>query len=229
MIVMLNNKCHFTKDEFIKYQEELQKIDKYNNTLILCPSNIYLALFESTDISLASQNVSKFDNGAHTGEVSALQLSSLKVKYSLVGHSERREEEKENDEDIALKIEKLNNYGIKPVLCIGETLNIRKSGETNSFLLKQISSALKNNKINLENLIIAYEPRWAIGTGVIPTKEEIEEVVNFIKSNYPVKVLYGGSVNEKNVTSLNSSVIDGYLLGGISLEPKKLQQLLKSC
>lgn len=229
MIIALNNKCNLTKEEFLKYKEELNKIKK-NVKLILCPSNIYIGFAKVTNIELGAQNVSKTVSGAYTGEVSAAQLKSMGVKYCIVGHSERRKYQYETDEDINKKVKLLLKEGITPIICIGEE---KKQRETNSHIeviTKQLKEDLKKlTNEEKEKVIIAYEPIWSIGTGLIPTNYEIKEIVNVIKYHLPnTKVLYGGSANENNIEELREiSVIDGYLLGGLSLKPEKLDIFLE--
>ena len=121
MILALNNKCNLDKDEFIKYLNELNTIET-TSTLILCPSTINIPMFDSKNILLGAQNVSKAEQGPHTGDVNAKQLSSYNVKYCIVGHSERRTEHNETNKEINKKIKRLQREKIIPILCIGETL-----------------------------------------------------------------------------------------------------------
>ncbi len=221
MIVALNNKSNLDKEEFINYLENLKNI-KTQSDLILCPTFLNIPLV-NIEIPIGSQNVSINDNGAYTGEISAKELKSFNVKYAIVGHSERRNYQKETNEEIKEKIKKLEENNITPILCIGESKEQRENN-TYKEVLKEELSILDNNS----NVIIAYEPIWSIGTGIIPTNEEIEEVFKYIKSMFPNnKVLYGGSANNDNIDTLKQiNLIDGYLLGGLSLKPDKLQIFL---
>ncbi|MBR2678203.1 MAG: triosephosphate isomerase [Bacilli bacterium] len=224
MIVALNNKSNLNIEEYKKYVEELSKI-YFRGKLILCPN--YLNLTEKVDILLGAQNVSPYTEGAHTGEIAASQLSAIGVKYSIVGHSERRSIESESE--IFDKIKRLLENGMSPILCVGEKQNEREKGATKAVLGKQLSSVVNYLTENeRSNVIVAYEPVWAIGTGLIPTNEEINEAISFIKTKLPNnKVLYGGSANEENIDTLKEvEVIDGYLVGGLSLKPDKLQIFL---
>ena len=224
MIIVLNNKSNFTKEEFNNYLVELKKVNT-DFPMILCPTFMNIPLVDSNEFILASQDVSPYEDGSHTGEVSARQLKDLGVKYSLVGHSERREFESE--EELYLEIKQLFKENLIPILCIGETKEERDNNLVKEVLNKQLENVV-NKLEEQEKLIIAYEPVWSIGTGIIPSNEEIEEVLTYIKSYLPnTKILYGGSVNEENIDTLKEiSLVDGYLLGGLSLDPKRLQKFL---
>lgn len=221
MLIVLNNKCNLNKDEFILYQKELDNINSKHN-LILCPSNIYLSQVYLRKFILGTQNVSPFQNGAYTGEISSTQLKSLNVKYSIVGHSERRNYFNEDNELIKKKLESLLKFDITPILCIGE----KNKSERDEILLEQLE--IMQELEGKEKIVIAYEPIWAIGSGITPTIDEIEKVIFLIKNKFPNnKIIYGGSVDENSIINLKSKLIDGYLIGGLSLYPKRLNQFLK--
>jgi len=229
MIVALNNKCNLTKKEFIEYQIKLQEV-KTTSKLILCPSFLYLDQFNLTNIKLGAQNVSTTDCGAYTGEVSAKQLKEENVDYCIVGHSERREYQQEKNAEINEKIKRLFSYQITPILCVGEKRSEREEGLEKQVILKELTMATKDlTEEEKGKVIIAYEPIWSIGTGLIPTAEQIIEIIHTIKEIFPQnKVLYGGSANEENIDTLKEiPEIDGYLLGGLSLKPEKLQIFLE--
>lgn len=229
MIIALNNKSNLNKKEFKEYYKKIKSI-KTKSTLILCPTFLNIGLVYDDKVLLGSQNVSMNENGAYTGEISASQLHDYGVKYAIVGHSERREYQRESFEDINKKIKMLIENGIKPILCVGETLEERKSNKVKEVLEAELFSAIKElDGKSKKKIIIAYEPIWSIGTGVIPNLGEIDEVFSYIKKLFPNnKVLYGGSANEKNVDELKKSrLIDGYLLGGLSLNPKKLEEFIQ--
>lgn len=220
MLVVLNNKCNFNLDEYLDYQNKLKNLN-FKNDIVLCPSSIYLSNFELENVFLGSQNVSPFNDGAYTGEVSARQLKSLNVKYCLVGHSERRVYFKENNEIMKNKIEQLLENEIIPIYCVGELEKKSDNNELDEEL--KILEEIRNN----EKIIIAYEPLWAIGTGIQPNINELEKIIKLIKEKFPNnKVLYGGSVNEDSIVNLKSELIDGYLLGGVSLHPDRISMLL---
>ncbi len=228
MIVMLNNKCNLNKEEFLNYLEDLKTI-RTEEDLIVCPSTINLSMYDNNVFPLGAQNVSKYITGPHTGEISSKQLKSYGVKYCIVGHSERRQEQNESNKDTNEKIKMLLNEGIIPVLCVGETKEERDNNTYKEVITKEINDAIKDlNEEEQESIIVAYEPIYSIGTGIIPKNNEIEEIFKLIKEILPTnKILYGGSANENNIDELKQTKeIDGYLLGGLSLNITKLKDFL---
>lgn len=225
MIVVLNNKSNLDKQEFIGYQNELKRIES-SHKLVICPSQVYLNGIDLPNFDLGSQNVSSYHQGAYTGEIYAHQLKSLNVKYCIVGHSERRKYQRETNKDINEKIKNLLEEEITPILCVGETKEQKDSKRTKSVLLSELNECLSG--INNNDIIIAYEPIWAIGTGLTPTKDEIEDVLKEIKKLYQKnKLIYGGSLNQENIVEFKTSeLIDGYLLGGLSLKPQELKDFI---
>ena len=225
MIIALNNKSNLTKQEFIKYQEQLSNIIT-SNKMILCPTFLNISQFNLSNFSLGSQDVSATNDGAYTGEISAKDLKSYNVEYAIIGHSERREYQKESFEEINAKIKKLLENNITPILCVGETKKEKEQNKTKEIIKKELMTAIVNLKnVDKNKIIIAYEPIWSIGTGIIPNNNEITEVFEYIKTFLQNnKILYGGSANEENITTLKRcNIIDGFLLGGISLKPDKLK------
>ena len=231
-LVVGNLKMNLNSNEVDDYLAFFEKEDCHNT--IFAPSSIYLTRFIDSGLKVSSQDVSFSTNGAYTGDASASQLKSIGVNYSIVGHSERR---KYYGDDLYVnkKIQMLLNEKIFPILCIGETKEEKDKGETLFVLKKQIDFAFKDiNKVLLNNVIIAYEPIWSIGTGLIPTNLEIEktimEIKDYVKSKYniEVKVLYGGSVNNDCIDSLEKIPnIDGYLVGGCSIKKEEFLKLIK--
>ena len=229
MIVALNNKSNLTKEEFIKYLEELSTINT-KHKMILCPSSINISLFNLDNISLGAQNASNNVAGAHTGEINSKQLKSYNVDYCLVGHSERREEQHITSQDTNKKIRLLIDDNITPILCVGETKEQRIHNNYKAVIKEELLTAIEGlSDKEVEKIIIAYEPIYSIGTGIIPSNEEIIEVLNIIKSILPTnKILYGGSANEDNIDTLKEiDEIDGFLLGGLSLKVDKLKLFLE--
>ena len=228
MIVALNNKSNLDKNAYKDYLERLNKVET-DFELILCPTHLNIANTELVKAKLGAENVSSRKDGAYTGEVSASQLKSYDVEYTIVGHSERREYQKETFEDINEKVKRLFEENITPILCIGESKEQRENTDFKEFLEEEITTALAGlTEEQKSKVIIAYEPIWSIGTGIIPTEEQIIDVFDFIKEKLPTtKVLYGGSANVNNIEMLNTiKQIDGYLLGGLSLKPEELQTFL---
>lgn len=229
-LIVSNHKMNLTKEEILSYVKELSAI-KSSNKLVFCPSYPYFTFFDGNNYILGSQDVSDQEVGAYTGEVSAKQLKSLGIEYTIVGHSERRTILNESLETIHKKVNRCLENDIIPILCIGETKEeIHKKEE---ILSMEIKSAFDNLNDNRENIIIAYEPIWSIGTGLVPTIEEIEKTLswikNYIKEHYQVecKTLYGGSVNEENISNLKKvQDIDGYLIGGTSLKLNNLKRII---
>ncbi len=179
---------------------------------------------------IGAQNVSEHSHGAYTGEISAEMLADVGLDFCIVGHSERRTLYHESDAIVNEKLKQLQEYDMLPILCIGETLEEFEAGKTHDVLSRQIREALKGLDLKKE-MIVAYEPVWAIGTGKSATAENIKESVSFIKSeikkvgaDYPV--LYGGSVNPANASEiLHIDCVDGALIGGASLDPDRYVQI----
>lgn len=217
-------------EEYINYFK-----DKNYSNVLFAPSSIYLTKFTENSLNCAAQDVSSYENGAYTGDISASQLKSIGVSYSIVGHSERRKYY-QDDLFVNKKIIHLLEQGINPILCVGETKEERESNQTINIIENEINKAFDNIKSEyLKEIIIAYEPIWSIGTGLVPSNNEIEEVIlhikNYIKKNYSLssKVLYGGSVNNNCINKLEEiNSLDGYLVGGCSLKYMEFDKLINS-
>ena len=217
-------------DKFIKFFKNFKK-NTYSK-IIYCPPttliNPMIKKLKKTRIQIGAQNCHESQNyGAFTGSINAKMLKEVGATYVIIGHSENRQEG-ETDKLINNKIKSAIKSGLKVIFCIGETLKEKKTKKTKKLLSKQIKLGLNKIKNN-KNIIIAYEPIWSIGSGLIPKKKELFETIKFIKKkakNY--KVLYGGSVNPKNINSLNLiNNIDGYMIGGASQDPKKFIDIIK--
>lgn len=204
---------------------------------ILCPSYPFLshlvtAVQKSSQhsIYIGSQDVSSHDQGAYTSEVSASQLSSLGVSYVIVGHSERRKHHSEDDKTILAKIRLLIRYGLKPIFCFGEELEHRRQGRTEAFIAEQLNNVLMHLDIeDLDGMILAYEPIWAIGTGNTASPLQAQEVHSLVRSlvrdkfgesaSETMPILYGGSCKPENAREIFAEKdIDGGLIGGASLQ-----------
>ncbi len=231
-LIVGNHKMNLNLSEINDYIEFFK--EKNYSNVYFAPSNIYLLKFIDNNLNTVSQDVSSNKNGAYTGEVSANQLRNIGVTYSIVGHSERREYHNE-DCLVNSKLIKLLEEGINPILCIGESKEERENNIYLEKLENEIDEAFASiAKDYISKIIIAYEPIWSIGTGLIPKNSEIEEVIrkikNYVNEKYFVemKVLYGGSVNNKNIDNLETIPnIDGYLVGGCSLKIKEFNELIE--
>jgi triosephosphate isomerase len=209
-----------------------KKIKKKKFKLIYCPPTtlIYplVKILEKTQIEVGAQNCHENESyGPYTGHINSKMLKGVGAKYVILGHSENRKLG-ENDRLINLKIRAAIKSGLKVIFCIGETLNEKRKKITKRILAKQISNGLSMIK-NKKDILIAYEPVWAIGSGLIPKESDLFETVNFIKSKIKgAKVLYGGSVNPKNINSLKGiNNIDGFLIGGASQVSNNFIDIIK--
>ena len=226
-----NFKNKLSKDDIVRYNNRLSEISVNKVKLVICPSLPFLGFFDKNGYSIGSQDISSFMDKTITGEVTGEQLKSLGVEYVIVGHSERREYKHEINIDFINKINNAMENGIKVIYCIGETLKDKDEGNTYMILEKQISEVLNN--VEVKNMIIAYEPVWAIGTGKVPSEKEIRDNIEFIKDIIEEKydsrldVLYGGSVNKDNIASINAiNCVDGFLVGGASTSIDSLESML---
>ena len=200
--------------------------------IIYCPPSTLIRPMTkklmNSKISVGAQNCHEIEtNGAFTGSINAKMLKSVGAKYIILGHSENRFTG-ENNKLINLKIKSALKSGLKVIFCIGETLKERRKKITKQILKQQIKQGLFKLK-NTNQIIIAYEPVWSIGSGIIPKPKDLYETINFIKKiTKNSKVLYGGSVNPKNINELKSiNNIDGFLIGGASQDPKKFIDIIK--
>lgn len=237
-LVVGNFKMNMTLQDIAQYIQYINNIDfnPNQNEIILCPSYIYIPyLNNSSKFKVGAQDVSLNEKGSYTGEVSAMQLKSENVKYSILGHSDRRKYFGENENIINRKIKQCINNNIKPIVCIGESKEERLMMKTEQVLRRGLLDLLRDfNKEELSNIIIVYEPIWAVGTGITPTIKEIEETAYYIKdlvrSAYKVdiKVLYGGSVSLKDVDKfVGLSNIDGYLIGSSSIDAEEFSKIIE--
>jgi triosephosphate isomerase len=199
--------------------------------MAVCVPAVYLSqvaqLLQGSTISLGAQDVSSFDSGAYTGETSAGMLREFGVRYAIVGHSERRQYHGETDAVVAIKTQKALAAGITPIVCVGETLAEREAGKTEEVVKRQLAAVIHTNGHCISEIVVAYEPVWAIGTGKTATPAQAQEVHAVLRAQLlaatpqadRVHILYGGSMNASNAAELLAQKdIDGGLVGGASLK-----------
>ena len=226
-----------------KLNGNLQFIDQFisnislpnNNSkcVVICPTAIHLDYLSKNKngFYVGAQNVSEHEEGAYTGEISVRSLIETNVDFCIVGHSERRQIFKEKDQDINLKSQRLVANNVIPIICIGETLEQKEKGITNTVLEEQLMNSIPSSS-TFENTIIAYEPVWAIGTGLTPKIEEIDETHRFIRDHNDkfnkYKILYGGSVKASNAREITDLAnVDGALIGGASLKSEEFTKIIQ--
>lgn len=228
-------------DEFsdLTHDDELSKSD----VIIFAPYPYLIPMlnrFSGKKIAIGAQDVSEHESGAYTGEVSAAMLSSIGITHCIIGHSERRKYHNETHDKLRKKLIRLSENNIVPVFCCGETLEERNNGNHFNMVRNQITDSVLTLEPKIyEKIIIAYEPVWAIGTGVNASPEEAQEMHEFIRQLFSdeagrdfaskLRILYGGSVSPENASGLFSQKdIDGGLIGGASLNAKSLHTILQS-
>ena len=227
-LVIANFKMNGSKELIESWVKDFHEEKESNKTIIVALPSLYLSNFKDSNFNLAGQNVSNQSSGAFTSQLSAQMLKDCGAEYCLIGHSEARQYLMETNENIKEKFDQLAAELIQPILCIGEPLEIKEASKTTDYLLEQ----LKLLSSDQENIIIAYEPIWAIGTGLTPEMEDIQLAVDCIRSkfNNSIKVLYGGSVNSLNAANISAKTdIDGLLVGGASLNPKEFAKIAQLC
>jgi len=244
-IVAGNWKMNTTVEEGIELAKQIAEAQLPEKVqVILGPPSTHLhalnSVLNGADVALAAQNVHQEEKGAYTGEVSAAMLASLGVQYCIIGHSERRQYFGETDELIAQKILKAMEYGITPIFCCGETLDIREAGNQNEVVGHQVQVVLDHLSENqAAEIIIAYEPVWAIGTGKTASPAQAQEmhahIRQVVKNKFgeeianAIPILYGGSCNPKNSQELFAlEDVDGGLIGGASLVADDFLKVIRS-
>jgi len=232
-----NWKMNFNSSDTKSFLENWKKKDLNNKEVktIFCPSftelNTTAELLQNSDSELGAQNVYYLSNGAYTGEISCRMLKDLGCNWVIIGHSERRAIFGETDEMVCHKLDKLTSENMYPIVCIGETKDERENGKTEEVLSRQLLVAFENQKgKNIEHTVIAYEPVWAIGTGITATIDMILEAHQCIRNIFntngfngdDISILYGGSVTNENAAELSEITdVDGFLVGGASLDVDK--------
>lgn len=244
-----NWKMNKTIPEAIVLTQQL--CNQYNRNwddvdIVVCPptidlKSVYTVIdFDKTKIAVGAQNVHWEESGAYTGEISVPMIEEVGCEYCIVGHSERREMFNETDTGVNMKVKALVQADIAPIVCVGESLSMRDSGDYVSFIVAQVRAALAGlDEADMAKVVVAYEPIWAIGTGRTATPEQAEEVCAAIRATISdmfgqgvadsCRVLYGGSMNVGNVDSLLAQPdIDGGLIGGASLQSDSFRQLIEA-
>jgi triosephosphate isomerase (TIM) len=240
----MNNDFQEAEDLLFDIGDLLKERGKGETVVIACPPFVYLEM--ATDIAIendfliGAQNCSQFDSGAYTGEISPVMINSIGVTHVIIGHSERRAYFAETDKIISAKVDAVIRNEMVPIFCCGEVKSERESGIHFEVVKKQISEALYHLEgEQIENLIIAYEPVWAIGTGLTATPDQAQEMHAFIRGQIGSKfgekvaanltILYGGSCNAKNAKELFSQPdVDGGLIGGASLKAEDFVTIINS-
>lgn len=237
-----NWKMNKTPAETVALIQQLKAIrPKSNVEIVVCPMTVSLfaaaAQVKGTELHLGAQNVHFEDKGAFTGEANCASLKELGVEYVILGHSERRQYFGETDETVNKKVLKVLENGLKPIICVGESLEQKQTGITNEVVCLQTKAALHGvSTADITDCVIAYEPVWAIGTGMTATAEEANRTIAAIRGAVKdlfgyaaenVRILYGGSMNDKNANELMSQPeIDGGLIGGASLVAEKFEKVV---
>jgi triosephosphate isomerase len=240
-VIAGNWKMNMLPNEAIEFIAGLTPLVKDSSSeVILCVpyTDLFYSLLtaQGTNIKIGAQNMHYEENGAYTGEVSGKMLSSIGTEYVIIGHSERRQYFGETDETVNKKVKSALKNKLKPIICVGETLEQKESGKTQDVITTQTMLALKDIE-NMENIIIAYEPIWAIGTGKTATKEDANESIKAIRNKIAqmygqtvangVIILYGGSVKPQNAKDLfEMPDIDGGLVGGASLNFNEFEKIV---
>ncbi len=244
-IIAGNWKMNKNRAETIQLITELIPLVKdTNNTVIICVPFTDLCkavkLTKGTNIHVGAQNCHWKESGAYTGEIAPSMLTEIGVEYVIIGHSERRSYFGETDQTVLLRTKAALQAGLKPIVCIGETLEERNSGNMESVLTRQVVEGFKDiSAEELANIVVAYEPVWAIGTGVTATDEQANDAIGFVRSVFAQKygqevadklyIQYGGSMNDKNAEGLlNMPQIDGGLIGGASLVADKFSKVVNA-
>ena len=242
-VIAGNWKMNMLPDAAIRFIDELTPLVKdTQNEVVLCVpyTDLFYALLaaQNTNIKIGAQNMHWEESGAYTGEVSGQMLKAIGVEYVIIGHSERRQYFAETDETVNKKLKAAFKYGLKPIVCVGETLEQREEGKAKEIVTMQIEKDLEGlTEEQVSNTIIAYEPIWAIGTGKTATSEDANEMTKTIREKISniygqniangVIIQYGGSVKSSNAKELFSmSDIDGGLVGGASLKSDEFAKIV---
>lgn len=240
----MNNTFEEADNLIYELVEFLKENGTGNTSVIVCPPAVYLELAtdhaSESDLFVGAQNISNKESGAYTGEISAKMLASMEVEYTIIGHSERRKYFNESHEVLAEKVNVALNNNVAPIFCCGEVLPEREAGNHFEVVRKQLEESLFHlNNTDFGNVVIAYEPVWAIGTGVTASSDQAQEMHAFIRQLLVEKygaetaenttILYGGSCNAKNARELFANPdVDGGLIGGASLKAEDFIKIIQS-
>ena len=229
-----------TSSEARDFAEKINEFEFKNVDVLLAPSFVSLESFRkilNKKIEVSAQNLSQFEDGAYTGEVSTAMLKDIGVENVIIGHSERREKFFESNEIVNAKVKKALADGFRVILCLGEALEVKAKNKEVDFVKDELLKSLDGIE-NIENITIAYEPIWAIGTGKTCSADDAEkmcrEIRQIINKNYgeiseKIRILYGGSVKPSNAKEiLSQENIDGVLVGGASLDPEGFIEIIKA-
>jgi len=234
VIIAGNWKMHKTQAESLafvqKFKSEVEDLEENQEVVLCAPFTSLTAMskhLHGSRIMLGAQNIHWSDEGAYTGEIAGSMLTEIGVDYVVIGHSERRQYFGETDETVNLRLKAAQKYGLKPILCVGETKEQRDAGETENIIIAQLKADLVD--VDQSRLTIAYEPIWAIGTGDTCASGEANRVIGIIRqqlTNKDVSIQYGGSVKPSNVDEIMAqSEIDGALVGGASLTAESFARI----
>ena len=235
IVIAGNWKMYKTQAESLEFLQgfirSLDQMPEEREVILCAPFTALPSLSKNLHgsiVYLGAQNVHWEENGAYTGEIAAPMLTEIGVRYVIIGHSERRQYFGETDETVNLRLKAAQRFGLKPILCVGETKQQRDAGETEAVISSQLEKDLVD--VDQENLVIAYEPIWAIGTGDTCEVNEANRVIGLIRSqlsNPNVSIQYGGSVKPDNIDQIMAQPeIDGVLVGGASLEPESFARIV---
>lgn len=242
MHVVANWKMNLTLSQAVDLSKKLVDFVEQNPLdveLVVCPAYTMLdrvrSVLGNSSIALGAQDVSNAHHGSRTGDVSALMLRDVGCEYVILGHSERRTNHNETDAIVKKKVEIAHAYGLKTIVCVGETSEERLNDQTLEIIREQLTSILVDDSVVADNILIAYEPLWSIGTGIVPSVDEINHIAEYCNGVFAtrfsfenrVKFLYGGSVSAENCAKImKSDLIDGVLVGGASLNFEEFRKIL---
>lgn len=234
-LVIANWKLNGSMDLMAKFAQDWNSLVRTNTNAVICPPAVFIGAAKENypQLNLGAQTCSAYEEGAFTGELAASMLKAVGASYVLVGHSERRALFAESNQVVAEKVKAAQEAGLVPVLCVGETADERNEARTEQVILQQLEEGLAN--ADLDRLVIAYEPVWAIGTGLTASPEQAQEIHKFIRGwvaqksvtiAEQIQLLYGGSVKPANAAELfQQEDIDGGLIGGASLKLEQFQAI----